>query len=71
MLLRHELRHSSKKAKKKKRNSSFAQKYKAEQFLSDYYVSGDMLGCKFCHHNCSKPHGSHSLIGLGVTIPNK
>lgn len=36
-------------SQQQKGNSSLAQKYKAEQFPSDFYAPGVMLDCKFCH----------------------
>lgn len=38
------------KSAKKLRNSALSPKYRAEQYPNDYYVSGEMLFCKFCQH---------------------
>uniref|UniRef100_A0A3Q1C4K7 Uncharacterized protein n=1 Tax=Amphiprion ocellaris TaxID=80972 RepID=A0A3Q1C4K7_AMPOC len=36
---------------KKLQNSTLTPQYRAEQFLNDFYVSGEQLFCRFCQHS--------------------
>ncbi len=57
----------------KLRNLSLILKYRAEQFPNDFYVSGDLLFCKFCQHTVDWQHVDtcKDLLQSKVHVKNK